>query len=54
MQEYELFTIWIGVLKTGLYPADDARVSVLQSTELVILLSHHFKHLALKSPVMTE
>ena len=54
MQEYEFFTIWIDVLKTGLYPADEAWVSISQPTKFIISLFHHFKHLALTSPVMTE
>ena len=54
MQEDQLFTIWVGLLIICLYPADDVRVSYSQPTELLISLLHHFEHLALRSPVMTE
>ena len=54
MQEDEFFTTWVGLLIICLYPADDARVSISRPTELVISLLHHFEHLALRSPVMTE
>ena len=54
MQEDELFTIWVGLLIIGLYQANDVRVSTSRPTELVISLLHHFEHLALRSPVMTE
>ena len=54
MQEDQLFTIWVGLLIICLYPADDVRVSLSQPTELLISLLHHFEHLALRSPVMSE
>ena len=54
MQEDQLFTIWVGLLIICLYPADDVRVSLSQPTELLTSLLHHFEHLALRSPVMSE
>ena len=54
MQEDELFKIWVGLLMICLFPADDVRVSISRPTKLVISLLHHFEHLALRSPVMTE
>ena len=54
MQEDELFKIWVGLLIIYLYPADDVGVSVSRPPELLISLLHHFEHLALRSPVMTQ
>ena len=54
MQEDELFTIRVGLLIICLYPADDMRVSTSCPNELLISILHHFEHLALRSPVMTE
>ena len=53
MQEDESFAIWVGLLIICLYLADDGRVSISQSTELISLL-HHFGHLALRSPATTK
>ena len=54
MQEDDLFAVWVGLLIIRLYRSDHVRVSVSRSTELVISLLHHFEHLALRFPVMTE
>ena len=54
MQEDVLFAIWVGLLVICLCPANDVRVSISRPTELLISSLHHFEHLALRSPVMTE
>ena len=54
MQEDEFCTIWVGLMIICLYPADDVRVSISRLAEVVISLQYNFKHLVLKSPVMTE
>ena len=53
MQEENLFMIWVGLLISCLYPAY-VRESVSRPTYLVMSLMHHFKNLALKSPLITE
>ena len=53
MQEEELFTIWVGLVISCFYHANDIRESISESIELVMSLLHHFEHLALKSTVMT-
>ena len=54
MKENGLFTIWVGLFIIWLYPADGVSVSSARPFVLVILLLHHFEHLALKSPIRTE
>ena len=48
----ELLTIWVALLISCIYAADDVRES--RPHELVMSLLHHFEHLALKSSVITE
>ena len=54
MQEEQLFTIWVGLQISCLYPAADQRELISQPTKWVMPLLHHFEHLALKFPEMTE